>query len=104
MDAFTSQLDPGPPRVLHLAGEIDIATADQLTAALARALSEGSPLVVDMAEVSFIDGRGLRAVVRAAQSMNGCGPLVLVNARLVARLLELTGHTDMPSLEIRGSE
>jgi anti-anti-sigma factor len=51
---------------LHLAGELDMATARRLEAAVANALDrEEAELVVDLNEVRFMDSTGLRALLRA---------------------------------------
>lgn len=53
--------------VLHLTGDIDVSAE----AALARLLSELTPPVrVDMTEVSFVDLRGVRVIVRAADRLD----------------------------------
>jgi anti-anti-sigma factor len=100
MEALETRLEHGSPPVMYLSGEIDIATADKLRAALDAALSTDADLVVDMTDVAFIDGTGLRAILRVAESLNGNGPLALVHAPQVVRLLELTGLTGIPSIRI----
>jgi anti-anti-sigma factor len=87
--------------VLRLAGELDVATAAQVRNALEEALSHGSSPIVDMAGVEFIDASGLRPILQVAASLNGAGPLTLVNAPLVSRLLKLIGQEDIPTLAIR---
>ena len=100
MEALETRLEHGSPPVMYVSGEIDIATAEQLQAALDAALATDGRLVVDMTGVAFIDGTGLRAILRVAESLNGNGPLALVNAPHVARLLELTGLTGIPTIRI----
>jgi anti-sigma B factor antagonist len=104
LEALTTRLETGSQLVVHVSGEIDIATAEQLQSSLDDALKRNGPVVVDMSGVTFIDGSGLKALLRVAASLNGRGPLALVNAPLVARLLELTGLTDMSGIEVRESE
>lgn len=56
----------GGGTVVRVGGEIDLDTADGLEAVLARALSEGddgTPLVLDLSEVSFCDSTGLSALL-----------------------------------------
>jgi anti-anti-sigma factor len=103
MKALEADLQRGTPVVLRLAGELDIATADELRASLEEAISGGSSVVVDMSGVVFIDASGLRPILQAAAAMNGSGPLALVNAPLVARLLKLTGLTDISTIVFRDS-
>lgn len=74
--------------VLHLSGELDLATAVALRARLAALTCDpGSPdrLVVDLSDLAFCDASGLRALFdahrRLARSggevcLRGCSPLV----------------------------
>jgi anti-anti-sigma factor len=100
MEALETRLEDGSPPVMYVYGEIDIATAAQLRTTLDEALATQGRLVVDMSGVAFIDGKGLRAILQVAESLNGNGPLALVHAPHVVRLLELTGLTGIPSLRI----
>jgi anti-anti-sigma factor len=84
MDILRTHLETGVRPVLHVQGEIDLATAGQFAAALDQALAAAPRLLVDMSEVTFIDVSGLRVIVQAAQSLNGRAPLTLVNAARVA--------------------
>jgi anti-anti-sigma factor len=97
-------LEEGPPPVLHVAGELDIATGDQLRAALVHALSASPTVVLDLSGVTFVDVAGLRAILETAESLNGHGPLAVANAPLVTRLLELVGLAGTPSLAIRDED
>ena len=89
---------PQPPQLI-LSGEIDIASADQLRAAGARALgSLGSQdtLAVDMSDVTFIDSSGLGALVsirNAADASDQSISLRIVSPTII-RLFELTGLRD----------
>ena len=100
MDIFSAHLEEGPPRVLRVSGEIDLATAGEFRAALETMLT-GSAAVVDMGDVTFIDASGLRVILQVAQELNGAGPLTLVNAPVVARLFELVGLDGLPFVEFR---
>jgi anti-sigma B factor antagonist len=101
MELLTTEILHQHPLVLKLDGEIDISTAGQLRAALEEAIAADPGVVVDMGGVSFFDAAGLRVVLEVAESLNGSGPLTLVNAARVARLLELVGLHDLPHLELR---
>lgn len=94
-------VEEGSPPVLLVHGELDLSTAEQLGAALEDGLSADPTLVVDMADVTFVGVAGLRVILRAAESLSGAGPLTLVNASLVARLLELVELREIPSLDLR---
>ena len=54
--------------VLEIAGEVDLANAEQFEAALSRALrDEPRILVVDLSQVAFLGSVGLSHLVRASQ-------------------------------------
>jgi anti-sigma B factor antagonist len=79
---------------LLLAGELDIASAPILEAAIARFCGNGgSAIVLDVSEVTFMDSTGLRAVLAADRLCRGRGhALSLAGANgAVQRLFELTG-------------
>jgi anti-anti-sigma factor len=98
MQLLTITVDPGPPRTLRVRGEVDMASAGELRVALEAALDEASHLVVDLGDVTFIDAAGLRALIGPAQSLNGRGPLRLVNADRVARLFTVLHPDGVPSI------
>jgi anti-sigma B factor antagonist len=100
MEPLRIELVPGDPPVLRIGGEIDIATEDQLRSALEEATSGNARLVVDMADVTFIGASGLRVIVNVAESLNGVGPLTLVNAERVAWFLKTIGLDELSSIEI----
>ena len=60
---------PGDVRVLRALGEIDLLTIDQLPD-LSELVHPGTPLVLDMSEVTFLDSAGVRLVHRLAEA---CG-------------------------------
>lgn len=75
--------------VIRVAGEIDIASCDILTAAAWNATELGAQrIILEMAEVTFIDSSGIAALI-AARSV------AVIELRqpsaAVARLLTLTG-------------
>lgn len=94
MELLSTDLAAGSPPVLHVRGEVDMATADQLRSALKNAMSADPAVVVDMQDVSFIDLSGVRVLLEVAASRNGEGPLHLVHAPSVARLLDLIGFDE----------
>ena len=85
----------GPaPVTVFVAGEIDLACADELTTLLCStvdAYPQGMDL--DLASVRFCDCRGLAAVLTARASARGRGRHFALGSYspIVARLLELTG-------------
>jgi len=53
-------------RAVRLRGEIDVSNSDALSAALARAQNGGTEIVVDVADLRFIDLSGLRILAFAS--------------------------------------
>jgi anti-anti-sigma factor len=87
--------------VLVARGEIDIATVDDLRRGLRRLIESAGDraVVVDLAEVTFLDSSGLEALVRA-QSADVTRRLTLRHPTIaVRRLLEVTGTIDQFLLE-----
>jgi anti-sigma B factor antagonist len=77
--------------VLHLAGELDLYNAADVAAALENAAAEEpSTVVVDLAEVAFVDSTALGALVEARKQLEG---------RLV---LAAPGHDVRRALEVSG--
>jgi anti-sigma B factor antagonist len=83
-------IEPAGDGTLVIKGELDIASAPDLTAALPPPSSE---VVLDLSGVTFIDSSGLRALLGAEKrATEAGGSLVLRDlAAPVQRLLELTG-------------
>lgn len=81
--------------VLAVAGEIDIGTVGDLSKALSDLLNGPRlrRLVLDFAEVGFLDASGIAALVTAHRSGRDRGTTVeLINCRpLPQRVLEITG-------------
>jgi anti-sigma B factor antagonist len=60
----TIETDDGGLTIFHLAGRIDITSANDLKRVLADNVGEGhTRLVLDLSEVSFVDSSGLSALV-----------------------------------------
>jgi anti-anti-sigma factor len=78
---------------VSVAGELDMASADVFATAVREALAAGD-VVIDLADVSFMDSSGLRALNAAAQQAGEAGRELRVADQMqpgVVRLLELTG-------------
>jgi len=82
---------------VHLAGELDIATAPRLSRALAEAQAGALLVVLDPSRLSFIDCAGLHVITdAAARARSGSGWLLLVGSSpVLERLLALTGTQDL---------
>jgi len=98
--AFSIEEEPAGDGVvmLVLTGEIDLATSGEFRRYAARAVDDGArALVLDVAEVSFIDSTMLKELLRAHSDLQpGGGRVVLAGVRgAVLRLLELTRTAEL---------
>jgi anti-sigma B factor antagonist len=87
--------------VISVSGELDLASSPALEEELERvAKSDATVIVVDLAELEFMDSTGLSVLVRAHQRAQDSGRrLGLVNgSQQVQRLLALTGVADRLTL------
>ena len=76
---------------MFVTGELDLATAPRLDAALADVTAD--TVVVDLSGCTFLDSAGIRALVATARALEGEGRgfrLVTSDAG-IRRLLEITG-------------
>jgi anti-anti-sigma factor len=86
--------------VLHLAGELDIASADAFIVEVLADLNGARQTVVDLSELTFIDAAGIRALLRlAAETDDG---LVIQRAQPhVARVFEMVRLDNVGGVRIR---
>jgi anti-anti-sigma factor len=84
-------------RLLIVHGELDIATAPELTRLLVRLRTHGHPVTLDLAEVTFIDSTGLSALLDAhfESERNGWEFSVRNPSAAVLRVVELAGMTEV---------
>ena len=78
-------------RIVHLAGEIDLEHAPQVRKVLLGAVEQGRFVLVDMAEVEYIDSSGIACLIEALQEARNKGAdlaLIAVNPQAL-RVLEL---------------
>jgi anti-anti-sigma factor len=82
--------------VVAFAGEIDVSNASVLGSVLAELLNSDSDVIVDLAEVSFLDSSAISRLVSAAKNAAavGCRLTVRRPTRTVLRVLQLTGVDD----------
>ena len=93
MDEFSvSRRRVGDAIVVAPAGEIDLATVDDLQAAVDAAAGESEQVVLDLREVTFIDSAGLRLVLQNSRVIAGFG--VVRGPREVQRVFDLVGLED----------
>ncbi|MFE9043589.1 STAS domain-containing protein [Streptomyces sp. NPDC007818] len=100
MRVRTVTVPAGTRTVVRLGGEIDMDSAVALEAALTDLLAggaDGSPLVLDMSDVTFCDSTALNALLRVRRlALRGHGSLSIASASdQVARLLDLTGTGEL---------
>ncbi|MFD3582657.1 STAS domain-containing protein [Streptomyces sp. NPDC058683] len=80
--------------LITLAGEIDLATAPQVSEALAECLSDGiRGIDVDLTAVTFCDASGLNAFLRAYRLVTDAGTTLRLHhpSQAMARVIEITG-------------
>ena len=82
-----------PGALIVASGELDVQSVPELRAKLAEALEGGKQrVVVDLAEVSFIDSLSLSALVGARRKLGDDGRLAIVAVHEYVRLiLQATG-------------
>jgi anti-anti-sigma factor len=95
LSTCTVDVDTAVDRVdVLIAGELDMADADQVGNVLLSAVDAGKPIVrLQLAELRFADSSAIKAILIGAQAAEERGVRYeLVNPRgLVQRLLEVTG-------------
>ena len=86
-----------PDSLIALSGELDLSVVPALHRQLAAVCRRGTPVVVDFADVTFVDCLVLGLLVGGAKRCWAAGQrLLVVNAAgRPARLLELTGLTSL---------
>jgi anti-anti-sigma factor len=89
MNGFGTSISAGTPVQLRLKGELDMAAAPKFEA-IFRELSESEgDIVIDLAEITFVDSTGFRTLVTISRSRTGYGPLKVVNAPNVMRIARI---------------
>jgi anti-sigma B factor antagonist len=86
---------------VSVAGELDLATADELTAAVRSGLAAGA-VVIDMRGVTFMDSAGVRALNTAVRESADSGRKLRVSLGThpsVIQVLEMTGMLGLLPVE-----
>jgi anti-sigma B factor antagonist len=90
---FSISEDTDPP-VLTVRGEVDLASAPKLAAAITELMDRGyTNVAVDLGSVEFIDSSGLGVLVGSLRRLREDGGDLVLRAAspAVTRILELTG-------------
>lgn len=83
----------GSCQVIELIGELDLATAPILKAAIDEIASIPDHIKVDMSQLDFIDSTGLRVLLRASELVDG--RIWLKGTSLfVAKVIEMAGISE----------
>ena len=85
-------------------GELDLATAEEFSTAVRGALA-GGPVLIDLAELSFMDSAGVRALNTALREAAEHGRELRVCEGMqpsVVQMLKLTGMLGLLPVEARG--
>jgi anti-anti-sigma factor len=103
-DAFLIQVfQSAEVTVIRLKGELDLATAPQLRHELAECANPGvGRIVLDLAELTFMDSVGLSILVAGHKKLKELGGTLVIqhtNAR-VQRVIEISGLTEFFNLEM----
>ena len=75
--------------VVVIRGELDLATAPDLDAAIKSRLDDGQDVVVDLRELDFMDSTGLRVLVAAHGRVEGTEQRFLIVRPLPGASIEL---------------
>lgn len=91
--------------VVSFCGELDLANAATAETELDAAMSKGTPVVVDMRELEFIDSTGIALLVRAMGRNGDSARLTFVPSDFpaVTKVLELTGVAERMALKDESS-
>src|SRR4051794_12635690 len=87
--------------VLSLRGEVDIESAPLINRLVDSTIGEGEPrVVIDLSEVTFLDSRGIRALLRAHRSAVQRGSQLIVRSpsKPALEVLVITGCDEVLNL------
>jgi anti-sigma B factor antagonist len=93
--------DPAAGRALVVTGEVDPDTAPRLRAAVQQAIEAGGDVVVDLADVRFIDSSGVAVLIGAHHQLRSTGRTLVLRqpSPMVRRVLELAQLTGELAIE-----
>lgn len=86
--------------IVRARGEVDISSAEILRRCIERAFRRGEPVVVDLSEVTYLDGSGFRILeAMTAQAAGQARKFWVVPGPRVRRLLSLLRLRTIPVVE-----
>jgi anti-anti-sigma factor len=89
-----------PDGAIMVVGELDMASADDFMKAATWIIERRHEVVLDIAELSFIDSAGLRAIVRLAEEACPHGIVLRSPTAQTLRLLDVLGIEDFPRIRV----
>ena len=100
--AHLDHLDGNAIVLLH--GELDLASASEFRNALEDLLAVGGPpeIVVDLAELDFLDSSGLAVLITAQKALNDQGRRLVIRSAKPnqIKVFEVTGLIDYLNVEV----
>jgi len=95
-DFELSRDDEADRPVVVARGELDVATTESLQKAVIDAIAGGSPVVLDLAGISFMDSTGLAGLI-ALRRVDAVGDRLVLRrpSEAVRRVLELTATGEL---------
>ena len=90
---ITESVEPHGVRLI-VSGELDVAVADRLQQSLDALADAGEPVVLDLAELTFIDSSGLNVIVTAHKRAQQAEWELLIDPKMsrpVERVVRLMG-------------
>ena len=85
---------------LAISGELDIAAADEFWSSAALAVNPAHEVVLDIAELTFIDSSGLRALIRFVEEVCPHGVVLRSPRDIVLRIIELLQIETLAAIRI----
>jgi anti-sigma B factor antagonist len=91
----------GSIAVLHLFGELDLATVDEVDRAISAATTDASALVIDLDGLTFLASTGLSLLARLSQraAEDGFGLRIVATRRQALRPLQITALDSLLTID-----
>jgi len=86
--------------LVHVAGEIDLSTVPKLSRELDAAREEGTTVLLELSDVTFIDSTGLHLMLEASRDSAGSewGFFIVRPSHVVQRLIAVSSTADLLTL------